>query len=83
VMRVGERGFNLQRMLNLRDGIDRSQDRLPARLLEPSPEGSRAGKAPTGFDEALQEYYRLRGWDTEGRPTKETLTALDLPTEAS
>ncbi len=82
VMRVGERGFNLQRMLNLRDGIDRSQDRLPARLFEASSEGSRAGKAPTGFDEALQEYYRLRGWDVDGRPTKETLAALDLPTEA-
>lgn len=79
VMRIGERGFNLQRLLNLRDGIDRSQDRLPARMFEPSCEGSRAGKAPTGFDDALQEYYRLRGWDAEGRPTRETLLAFDLP----
>jgi len=83
LMRIGERGFNLQRMLNLRDGIDHTSDRLPARMFEPAPEGSRGGKAPTGFADALREYYQLRGWDEQGRPTEATRRALDLPIDAA
>jgi len=26
----------------------------------------------------LDDYYKLRGWDTNGIPTKESLIALDL-----
>ena len=79
LLRVGERGFNLQRMLNLRDGLDHTSDCLPPRALEPSLGGPRAGKAATGFDTALLGYYRLRGWTDAGRPTRATLRSLDLP----
>jgi aldehyde:ferredoxin oxidoreductase len=30
------------------------------------------------FDGMLEEYYRLRGWDSNGIPTREKLMALDL-----
>jgi aldehyde:ferredoxin oxidoreductase len=30
------------------------------------------------FNQWLQMYYRLRGWDAEGVPTKEKLTELKL-----
>ncbi|MGE5254936.1 MAG: aldehyde ferredoxin oxidoreductase C-terminal domain-containing protein [Planctomycetaceae bacterium] len=30
----------------------------------------------------LEEYYRLRGWDSNGIPTGEKLTALGLPEAA-
>jgi len=78
LLRVGERAFNLQRMLNLRDGLDCTTDRLPPRALEPSHAGPRKGKAAIGFDTALSEYYRLRGWSDCGRPTEATLRSLDL-----
>jgi aldehyde:ferredoxin oxidoreductase len=32
------------------------------------------------FDAMLDRYYRLRGWDAEGRPTPETLKRLGLDT---
>jgi aldehyde:ferredoxin oxidoreductase len=31
------------------------------------------------WDAMLDRYYRLRGWDKDGRPTREVLQRLDLP----
>ncbi len=30
------------------------------------------------FEATLREYYALRGWDEQGRPTVETLTRLGI-----
>jgi aldehyde:ferredoxin oxidoreductase len=30
------------------------------------------------FEKALDEYYSLRGWDTEGVPSEKTLTELNI-----
>jgi aldehyde:ferredoxin oxidoreductase len=30
------------------------------------------------YDEMLNEYYELRGWDDDGVPKKETLSALGI-----
>jgi len=78
---VGERIWNLTRMFNVREGFTRKEDSLPARLKRPLQNGGPAdGKALT--DEAmqvmLQEYYQLRGWDDQGRPTPAKLKALGL-----
>ena len=35
-------------------------------------------KVPVAFQEQLQEYYTLRGWDKEGIPTQEKLLELQL-----
>jgi len=78
LMEVGERVFNLQRLINLRDGLTKNDDRLPARLLEPAKTGPRAGRAPIGYERALQEYYALRGWSEEGVPTREVLKKLNI-----
>jgi aldehyde:ferredoxin oxidoreductase len=37
---------------------------------------------PEEFTRMLEEYYRLRGWDSNGVPTGEQLMALDLPEAA-
>jgi aldehyde:ferredoxin oxidoreductase len=78
VMEVGERVWNLEKLFNLRAGFTKKDDTLPKRLLqEPMPAGPAQGQTvPLG--EMLSEYYRLRGWDTQGRPTKKKLTALGL-----
>ena len=80
LMTLGSRIWNLGRLLNLREGFTREHDRLPAILDVPHPDGTAAGKTVSAdeFRAALDEYYRLRGWDAEGVPTEETLTKLSL-----
>ncbi|MCD6235478.1 MAG: hypothetical protein J7J94_00560, partial [Thaumarchaeota archaeon] len=36
------------------------------------------GKIPVPFEKELLEYYHIRGWDSDGRPTKEKLVELGL-----
>ncbi|MDI6823102.1 MAG: aldehyde ferredoxin oxidoreductase family protein [Bacillota bacterium] len=79
LLRVGERVFNLQRLINVRDGISRRDDRLPPKMFQAAREGFRAGRVPEPFESALLEYYRLRGWDENGRPTPEKLAECGLP----
>ena len=81
LMTIGARIWNLGRLLNLREGLRRDDDRLPARILSvPHPDGVAAGKAlgAEAFRESLDEYYRLRGWDAEGVPSPATLSKLSL-----
>lgn len=77
VLALGERITNLQRLFNLRLGMDPATDRLPPRLLEPVASGPIAGKVPN-IQEQLQEYYQVRGWSTAGLPLPDKLEALGL-----
>ncbi|MGD8555117.1 MAG: aldehyde ferredoxin oxidoreductase family protein, partial [Anaerolineales bacterium] len=78
LMRVGERAWNLKRMINWRLGLRRKNDRLPAALITPYREGGSAGYTPP-LEEMLGAYYRERGWNPEsGRPTEERLRLLGL-----
>jgi aldehyde:ferredoxin oxidoreductase len=79
ILADGERIWNLERLFNLREGLDpEREDTLPKRLLEePIPDGPAKGKV-SRLKEMLPEYYELRGWDTTGFPTKEKLAELDL-----
>ena len=80
LMTTGARIWNLGRLLNLREGFARGDDRLPDVLGVPHPDGAAAGKAITreAFRDALDEYYRIRGWSEDGVPTEETLVRLSL-----
>ena len=80
LMTVGARIWNLGRLLNLREGLSRADDRLPDILDVPHPDGAAAGKAITReeFRAALDEYYRLRGWDAAGVPEESTLARLSV-----
>lgn len=79
ILACGERIWNLERLFNLREGLDpESEDTLPKRLLEePIPEGPAKGKV-SRLKEMLPEYYKLRGWDKKGLPTETKLEELDL-----
>jgi aldehyde:ferredoxin oxidoreductase len=75
---IGERIWNLERLFNLREGFTRRDDTLPPRLLsEPLQEGPSSGKT-VNLEPMLAEYYRFRGWDSDGVPTKAKLNALSL-----
>lgn len=79
-LQVGERIFNLGRLFDAREGISRSDDTLPRRFAEVLSEGGSAGENldSDSLKTMLDEYYRLRGWDNEGRPYPETLKRLGL-----
>ncbi|MCE4625719.1 MAG: aldehyde ferredoxin oxidoreductase family protein [Desulfurococcales archaeon] len=83
VLLAGERTITLERLLNLRWGLDPNRDdTLPPRLTkDPISDGPRRGERvdPERLEEMKREYYMLRGWDPEsGRPYRETLTILGL-----
>jgi aldehyde:ferredoxin oxidoreductase len=80
LLTVGERIFNLGRLFNVREGVDRILDVLPNRFSERLQEGGSADEAITKEDlgRMLVEYYELRGWSKEGIPRGETLSKLGL-----
>jgi aldehyde:ferredoxin oxidoreductase len=78
LMEIGERIYNMERMFNLKAGIDPSQDTLPKRLLEePIHDGPLEGEVAK-LGDMLPEYYQERGWSAEGIPSDEKLSALGL-----
>ena len=78
VLQAGERIWNIERMFNLRAGLSRKDDTLPKRMLhEPMPAGPAKGKI-VPLEKMLNEYYRLRGWNKEGRPTRQKLAVLGI-----
>jgi len=78
ILKIGERIYNLTRLFSMREGISAKDDTLPQRLLrEPTKEGPTKGIV-VDLDTMLKEYYLIRHWDGEGRPTKEKLTELGL-----
>jgi aldehyde:ferredoxin oxidoreductase len=81
LMRTGERIFNMERLFNLKAGLTYKDDTLPKRMLEePMPEGPAKGMV-AHLDEMLPEYYRLRGWSSEGVPKSEKLRQLGLESD--
>ena len=78
ILRAGERIWNLEKLFNIKAGFTKADDTLPPRLLtEPLPEGPAKGRV-VELDIMLNEYYSLRGWDTEGNPTEDKLKELSI-----
>ncbi len=78
IMKIGERIWNMERLFLLANGFTKADDTLPPRILkEPVKVGPCKG-AVNKLDAMLPEYYKLRGWDAEGRPTREKLRELGL-----
>jgi aldehyde:ferredoxin oxidoreductase len=78
---IGERVYNLERLINVRRGVSRKDDTLPYRVMnEPIPEGPAKGRYCTqaDLDAMLDEYYQLRGWTADGIPTDDKLAELGL-----
>jgi len=78
---VGARAWTMERLFNLREGLGRKDDDLPERFFTmPIHDGPSKGAVVNrkNFEEELQEYYRLWGWDSEGVPTEETLETLQI-----
>lgn len=78
IMKLGERISTIIRLFNLREGLTSEQDSLPRRFFEePLKEGPLKGRV-VDLDPMIKEYYFVRGWDKEGKPTRKKLKELDL-----
>jgi len=86
---AGERITNLQKMLNVREGFSKKDDKLPERIYsEPLGEKPKIylmdyykTKKLSKEDviQLIEDYYRERGWDPgTGIPTREKLMELGL-----
>jgi aldehyde:ferredoxin oxidoreductase len=73
---IGARIFNLERMYNVREGFTARDDILPDRMLYESTFKHMNSGHP--LDQLLPKYYRNRGWDADGVPTKRTLERLQI-----
>ncbi|MGH8750251.1 MAG: aldehyde ferredoxin oxidoreductase family protein, partial [Burkholderiales bacterium] len=75
---IGERIWNMERDFNNAAGFTAKDDTLPKRLLtEPAKTGPAKGKV-NELGKMLPEYYKVRGWTAEGKPTAETRKRLGL-----
>ena len=85
IFSVGERIATIERMFLAREGVVRKDDLPPQRYFEPlvwqdglKPEERNIKLSRTDFESMLDEYYQLRGCDSEGRPLPETKQRLGL-----
>ena len=78
LLRTGKRIVTLKRLLNMRRGLSRKEDRLPTLLLKPLEQGGTEGRVPD-LEALLSGAYAEYGWDARtGRPLPETLEVLGL-----
>ncbi|HDZ89155.1 MAG: hypothetical protein JRJ09_02015 [Deltaproteobacteria bacterium] len=63
--------------MNTREGITGHDDTLPGRLLRQG-HASDPEKGTVPLNKMLPQYYRLRGYDPNGIPTKTTLRRLKI-----
>ncbi|NOZ45262.1 MAG: aldehyde ferredoxin oxidoreductase family protein [Chlorobi bacterium] len=83
LLKLGERIWNIEKLFNLREGIGRESDTLPPRLREEPFKSGHSKGVKIDLDPLLDEYYKLRGWDNKGIPTKEKLKELSMVEEGS
>ena len=80
--KTGERIFNLEKMMNYREGFTAEDDVLPERFYtEPLTVGEKKGAVVDRkeFAKKMEDYYIERGWDKKtSKPKPETLKKLDL-----
>jgi len=77
-LKIGERIFNMKRLYNVRCGISRKDDTLPARLLTLKHVGEGLTPSLPPLGQMLSDYYQARGWNEEGIPLPEKLKELGL-----
>jgi len=68
--RIARRNRTLLRAVNIRRGLRRADEKPPANHWKK--------RFPELETKLLDEYYKYKGWNNQGIPTKESLQALDL-----
>lgn len=74
MLKLSDNIYNMTRCISVHQGVTRKDDNLPYKTYAcPPMSGPQAGKVidKERFDSLLSRYYEKRGWDAEGRPSKE------------
>ncbi len=77
LMTLGEKGFQLKRMISNRRGVTRKDDNLPPRLRTLKKVGQDLDFDVPPSIRCFSEYYDLRGWTEEGRPKRKRWSGWD------
>jgi aldehyde:ferredoxin oxidoreductase len=86
-LKIGERIYYHERIMNSLNGFTAGDDDLPSRFFEEA--GSRGNTIDIkaldrqAFLDARARYYRIRGLDQEGRPTRQKAEELGLEWNSS
>lgn len=76
-VQAGERGYNLERMIDVNLGVSSKDDKLPARLTTELQIASNP-KSKVPIEKLKKSYYKVRGWDENGIPKVKTLKRLKI-----
>jgi len=76
---AGERIVNTERLINLRCGASDADDRLPDMFFDKDYNAGQEPSKPAEWMEPMKkEFYRVMGWDDQGRPTGSKLAELGI-----
>jgi len=78
LLEIGERVWNIERLFNLKEKFSSRDDTLPERFFQEDGGVDGRNINKDDFLASLLEYYRFRGWDSNGIPTEEKLQQLNI-----
>ncbi len=76
-LKFGERTFTIERMFNMREGFSSVDDILPGRIMEELVINQDV-KFKDKLTSMTDEYYQIRRYDRQGKPSKKLLQRLGL-----
>lgn len=76
-IRAGERGYNIERMIDVMLGVSSDKDTLPKRLTDVNQSADNP-HSHVPLDKLKKKYYKVRGWDERGIPTQKIAKRLKI-----
>lgn len=83
MLKIGERNYLLLRLAAVRERYDRKDDDLTKRLKQPLSRGASSDEPipDENLEKVLDDYYELRGYDKNGKPSNHKLEELGIDVE--
>lgn len=79
LLKAAERGLNLSRVFNVREGLTRDNDYLPEKFFRDLSDNKGAAIDRKAFKETQDLCYEMMGWNPDtGRPTRAKLAELGI-----
>ena len=79
MIETGIRVINIARAFNQREGFNRKHDTVPKRVVtEALKSGPAEGQVipPEAFEDMLDQYYQVMGWNNDGTLPEELIQSL-------
>ncbi len=77
--KIAERIITLTRLINVKFGVKRNDDKLPLKFfIEPVAHEGERKLSEKEVENMISTYYAMRGWNESGMPKKEKIAELEL-----